>query len=162
MEHHGLGSRALQPREHGRRLGPMRETRCCFGRGQKEKGWDHHRNITALARSLRWQDTSCTGHKWLGQTATGISDSRGGHGPPPLGLHEQAPPMVPVTSGFAAKKGTTTEHHLLASLPWESCCHCQRLGHCLHLPEGHCHFPGPCNKEQPTPPPSGSLPLSRD
>ena len=64
--------------------------------------------------------------------------------------------MTPVTSGFAVEEGTATEYHLLLLfLPWEhthtavatakgSGCH-------LYLPEGHCHFPGSCNQEQPVP-----------
>ena len=39
---------------------------------------------------------------WL-QTAIGISDSRGGHGPQPLEVHEQAPPTVALTLGVGTE-----------------------------------------------------------
>ena len=43
--------------------------------------------------------------------------------PTTLGVHEQATPVVPVTSGIATDKGTATEYHLLLfSLPWK-CTH---------------------------------------
>ena len=38
-----------------------------------------------------------------GNTATSILDSRGGHGPPPLGVHEQAPPTVALTLGVGTE-----------------------------------------------------------
>ena len=54
----------------------------------------------------------------VGEIATAISDSSGGCSLPPLGVHEQAPPVDPVTSGIFAEEGTATKHHpLLLSLP---------------------------------------------
>lgn len=56
----------------------------------------------------------------LGQTNKVISDTRDGHGPPPLGIHEQIPPEAPVTSEIGTEKHTATEHHpLLLSIPRE-------------------------------------------
>ena len=60
---------------------------------------------------LRQQGPSCEGYGKWGQTDPAISDSRGECGPPPLGVHEQAPPMAPVTSGVITEEGITTEHH---------------------------------------------------
>ena len=91
-----------------------------------------------------------------------ISDSRGGCGPPPIGLHEQAPPATPLTSEVSTEEGNATKHHLLFSLPWECTHHANATTKCsrhhLHLPEGHitsqgpatrsslCNFPeGPCH-----------------
>ena len=55
-------------------------------------------------------------YRWWGQTSAFITDSRDGHGPLPLGVPEQAPPVVPITS----EEGTAIEHKLLLpSLPWE-------------------------------------------
>ena len=100
-----------------------------------------------------------------GNTATSILDSRGGHGPPPLGVHEQAPPMTQVTSRVTTEEGTSTKCHSLPSLPWECTCHAVATVKgsecCLQLSECHCHFPGPCKQEQPILPPCGCLPLSK-
>ena len=53
---------------------------------------------------------------WQGQSTTVITESRGGHGPLPLGVPEQAPLVVPVTS----EEGIAIKHYLLLlSLPWE-------------------------------------------
>ena len=41
--------------------------------------------------------------QWQGRTTAIISDTRGGHGPPTLGVCEQAPPAAPVTSEFGKK-----------------------------------------------------------
>ena len=77
-------------------------------------------------------------------------DSRGGHGLPLLGVHEQAPPVAPVTSEVSTEERIATEHNLsLLSLPWE-CTHpiaatAKCSGCCLNLAEAHCHFSGPCN-----------------
>ena len=102
-----------------------------------------------------------------GQPAVAISDSRGGYSPPSLGVHEQGPPEAPVTSGVTTEKGTATEHNLLLFLlPWEHTCPAvataKDSGHHLHHLEGLCHFPAPCNQEQPAPPPCRSLTVSRD
>ena len=66
----------------------------------------------------------------------------------PEGVHEQTPPVAPVASEVSTEEGTATKHHLLLlSLPWsESTCSATATAkysrHHLHLPEGHCHFPG--------------------
>ena len=58
-------------------------------------------------------------YRWQGQT-TVITDSRGGRGPLPLGVPEQAPLVAPTTSEGTAEKDIVTEHHLLLLLhPWE-------------------------------------------
>ena len=41
-----------------------------------------------------------------GQTTTVTTDSKDGHGPLPLGVPEQAPPAVPITS----EEGIAIEH----------------------------------------------------
>ena len=43
-------------------------------------------------------------YRWWGETTVVITDSRGGHGPPPLGSPEQEPLAAPNTS-----EGTTEE-----------------------------------------------------
>ena len=64
--------------------------------------------------------TSCMIYRQQGQSPAAISDTRGGHGPPPLLVCEQAPPVVPVTSEDRKEEDTAIEHHpLLLSLPWE-------------------------------------------
>ena len=45
-----------------------------------------------------------------GETAAVISDYRGGHGLLPLGLHEQAPLVAPVTSEGTADEDIVTKH----------------------------------------------------
>ena len=87
-------------------------------------------------------------YRWWGQTTEVISDSRGGHGLPPL--CEQTPFGVPVTLEHCTEEGTVTKKYLLLlSLPWECTqpatanAKCSR--HHLNLPEAHYHFPGPCN-----------------
>ena len=54
--------------------------------------------------------------------AIAISVSNGGHSLPSLGICEQAPPVVLVTSGVAAEEGNSTKHHPLPSLPWKCTC----------------------------------------
>ena len=62
--------------------------------------------------------TSCMVYRLWQQTSTAISDSREERGPPPLGVHEQAPPKSPVTSEVGREEGTDTKYHLLLlSLP---------------------------------------------
>ena len=135
--------------------------------------WERRRGGTAIGISLSvhmwalgWQGAYCAGYGRWGQMAAAISDFRGGHVPPPLGDCEHVPPRAQVTSGVGTEEGTATKHNsLLLSLPWE-CTHpavstAKGSGYCLQLPEGHCHFSGPCKQEQPAPPPHGSSLLSR-
>ena len=68
--------------------------------------------------------------------------------------------MAPVTSWDTAAEGNATECLLLLlSLPWKHTCPAVATAKgswChLHLPEGHCHFPGLYNQEQPAAPPMG-------
>ena len=114
----GLRSGVPQPREQGRQPGPTGEARqhCCGG--QEEEWWDFHKicfseHTDYWMWALRHQGTSCIGYRWQGQTATAISDSRGGCGVPTQGIHGQAPPAVPVNSEVI----TTELHPLLLSLP---------------------------------------------
>ena len=54
------------------------------------------------------------------QTTTVISDSRGGRGPPPLGIPEQEPPAASTTSEGTKEEDIVMEHHLfLLLLPQE-------------------------------------------
>ena len=47
-----------------------------------------------------------------------VSNSRGGHGPTPLGFHEQAPLVATIISESTTEEGIVTKHHpLLFSLP---------------------------------------------
>ena len=71
------------------------------------------------------------------------SQTRGGHDPPPLGFNKQVTPSAPVTLGVTTEEGTAAEHHLLFSFPWESSGPAVAIAKWSHLPEGHCHFPGP-------------------
>ena len=87
-------------------------------------------------------------YRWQGQTNTVILDTRGVHVLPPLGVCEQAPPTDPVTSEVSTEEGIAIEHYaVLLSLPFEATCPDTTTAKssrcCLHLPEGHCHFPGP-------------------
>ena len=55
-----------------------------------------------------------------GRTTAVITDSRGGCGPPPLGIPEQTALAAPITSEGNTEEGIVTEHHLLLlSLSWE-------------------------------------------
>ena len=55
-----------------------------------------------------------------GKTTAVITDSRGGHGPPPRGIPEGEPLAAPTTSEGTTEKDITMEHHLLLlSLPWK-------------------------------------------
>ena len=89
-------------------------------------------------------------HRWQGQTTIVITDSRDGHDPLPLGVHEQAPLAAPVTSEDTTEEGFVTKHHLLLlSLPWElthpATVTAKCSGHHLNLPEAFYHFLWPCN-----------------
>ena len=107
-------------------------------------------------------------YRWQGQAPELISDTRDGHGPPPLDVCEQAPPLAPINSVVSKEEGTSTEHCLLLlSLTWEYTLLlilANVLGiayTCLitvtsqepatrsnlqHLPMGPCHFQGPQNQ----------------
>ena len=109
----------------------------------------HGLQVVATPVWATW-GASCIVYRQQGQTTAVISDSRGGRGLPPLGVHEQSPPVAPVTLEVSTKEGTATEHHLLLlSLPWASTHPAAATARCsrdhLHLPEGHWYFPGPCN-----------------
>ena len=85
-------------------------------------------------------------YRWQGQTTTVITDSRGGHGPLPLGVPKQAPLVAPITS----EEGIAIEHRLLLlSLLWElthpTAATAKCPGHLEDLPRAHYHFPGLCN-----------------
>ena len=157
-----------QPREPGRRSGPAGEVRShCWG------GADCNRNIfpCTCADSQRvgcfWCRLQVVRHHlrslW-GQITAVVSDTRSGHGQPPLGIWEQALHIAPVTTEVGTQEGTATKHHpLLLSLPWKCTCPATAKcsGHCLNQTKDHYHFPGPCNWEKPVPPFCGSFPLSR-
>ena len=91
---------------------------------------------------------SMTGHLLHGLQAAEansvISDSRVGHGLPPLGICEQVPSMAPFIS---VQHNQATLIVALTNLRSHTPCHCHcQCSRCsLHLTEGHCHFPGPCN-----------------
>ena len=75
-----------------------------------------------------------------------ITEAGDNHGPLPLGVPEQAPPAVPITS----EEGIAIEHKLLLlSLPWElshsAAATAKFSVHLVDLPRAHYHFPGPCN-----------------
>ena len=85
-------------------------------------------------------------YRWQGQTTAVITDSRDGHGLLPIGIPEQAPPVVPITS----EEGIAIKHKLLLlSLPWElmhpAVATAKCSGHLEDLPRAYYHFPGPCN-----------------
>ena len=92
------------------------------------------------------QGASCVVCRWRWQTTAVITDSRGGHGPLPLGVPEQAPLVAPITS----EEGIAIEHYLLLlSLPREhahsAAATAKGSGHPVNLPKAHYHFPGPYN-----------------
>ena len=69
--------------------------------------------------------TGCCLHglQVVGETTRVIPDSRGGRGPPPLGILEQNSLAAPTASEGTKEKDIMTEHHLLLlSLPWEHIC----------------------------------------
>ena len=85
-------------------------------------------------------------YRWWGQTTTVITDSRDGHGLLPIGVPEQAPLVVPITS----EEGIAIEHKLLLlSLPWElthtAVATAKCSGHLEDLTRAYPHFPGTCN-----------------
>ena len=112
---------------------------------------------------------------YTGQTTPVISDTRGGCGPPPLGVCEQAPPIAQGTSEVSKEEDTATEHHLLllhstgntpalllplpdtlgttytCLITVTSQCPATRSSLC-HLPMGPCHCQGPSNQALTTSP----------
>ena len=72
-----------------------------------------------------------------------ITDSRDGHGPLSLGVPEQAPPVVPITSEEGIAIGYKL---LLLSLPLElmhpAAAIAKCSGHLEDLPRAYYHFPG--------------------
>ena len=83
---------------------------------------------------------------WQGQTTTVITDSRGEHGPLPLGIHEQALPVAPITS----EEGIPIEHYLLllllpCELTYPAAATAKCFGEQVNLPKAHYYFTGPCN-----------------
>ena len=85
-------------------------------------------------------------YRWQGQNTTVITDSRDGHDLLPLGVPEQTPPVVPVTS----EEGTAIKHKLLLlSLPWEhmhpAVATAKCSGQLEDLPRAYYHFPEACN-----------------
>ena len=99
-----------------------------------------------LLRGLSGMGCFMQGLRVAGANHCNYHCPRGDHGLLPLGVPEQAPPVVPSTS----KEGTAIEHKLLLlSLPWElthpaaSIAKCS--GHLGDLPRARYHLPGPCN-----------------
>jgi len=89
-------------------------------------------------------------YRWWEQTATVITDSRDSHGLLPIGVLEQAPPAVPVTS----EEGIAIKHKLLLlSLPnmnsgefmHPAAATAKCSGHLEDLTRAYYHFPGACN-----------------
>ena len=85
------------------------------------------------------------------QTATVISDSRGGHRMPSLGVMNRHY-LQSKSTQFSTEKATATEHHpLVLSLfredthPANDTATAKYSVHYLQMPEGHCLFLGPCN-----------------
>ena len=83
---------------------------------------------------------------WQGQSIAVITDSRDGHGLLPIGVPEQAPPVIPITS----EEGIAIKHKLLLlSLPWEltypDAATATCSGHLVDLLRAQYHFPGPYN-----------------
>ena len=87
-------------------------------------------------------------YMWQGQTTAVTTDSSDGHGLIPLGVLEQAPPEVPITS----EEGIAIKHNLLLlSLPWEltypapapAPAPAKCSAHHEDLPRAYYHFPGP-------------------
>ena len=71
-------------------------------------------------------------YRQRGWTTAVILDTRGGHGPPPLGVCEQVPPAAPVTSEMGTEEGTANRAPFVVALTLlgthlPCCCHCQML-----------------------------------
>ena len=68
------------------------DRRSIVGEGKRRRGRTAIGiSFFSQAQALGWWGTSCMGYGWQGKTAAATSDSRGGHGPPLLGVCEQAP-----------------------------------------------------------------------
>ena len=79
-----------------------------------------------------------------GLQVSGANNRSYGHGLLPLGVPEQAPSVVPITS----EAGIAIEHKLLLlSLPWEltqpAAAFAKCPGHLVDMPRAYYHFPGP-------------------
>ena len=80
-----------------------------------------------------------------------LSPDRGGRGPPPLGVYEQASLAATVTLEGTIEEGIVSKHKLLLlSLPWEHIhpapATAKYSRHCLNIPEANYHFPGPATR----------------
>ena len=83
-------------------------------------------------------------YRWQRQTTTVITEERDDHSPLPLGVPEQIPSVVPITS----KEGITVKHRtLLFSLTWElmhnATTTAKFSGHFADPSRAHYHYPGP-------------------
>ena len=100
-------------------------------------GADHHKNNFLCTSMDSWRvglwvmGPSCLGYgSWFllcglsairhllhGLQAVGANspNSRGGQGPPTLGILEQEPPAAPVTSEIDTEEGIATNHHCCCS-----------------------------------------------
>ena len=79
-----------------------------------------------------------------------FTDSRGGHGPLPLRVPEQATLAAPINSEGITEEGTAIKQELLLlSLPWElthpAAVTAKYAGHLVNLPTAPYHFSGPFN-----------------
>ena len=102
------------------------------------------------------------GYRWQGQTNAAISDSRGGHGLPPLAICEQAHHLRPQSPQWSVQcfcpLSPGNAHILLLPLPnvpgaTYSCLRVTATSHgpatrrsLYHLPTGPCHCQEPSNK----------------
>ena len=80
--------------------------------------------------------------RWWGQTTAFISDFRGELGLSPLGIRDQAPLAVPISSEGNTEENVVIEHYLLLlSLSWElthpAAATAKCSGHLLNLPKAH-------------------------
>ena len=127
------GEQSPQLCEPGRRPGSTEKPGDIVGEGERRRG-ENAIGIFCPVHiwALGWLDdyymdygqwgalvqlgASFVGYGLWDKISSAISDYRGWHGPPPLGVLDQASPVAPVTSG----EGTATEGHLLLlSLTWE-------------------------------------------
>ena len=100
-----------------------------------------------------FQGLSRTGYFLHGLQVTGAKhssylNSKCGCSLPPLGVHEGAPLVAPVTSEGTAAEGIATKNHLLMLLHlWEHTSPADATPRALGSAHtlDHCHFPGLCN-----------------